>query len=235
MLAYTSRTGIVAGLLILFLFAGAPHTVRACTGDAPPDPNEAVLIVEGWVERAALRPDLPSGFPALPTKGSGGGDPYVPVEITLRVERVLKGDAPSPFTFVEAGSVRREPLPDGSRRYGDNNCFAILNADPTGQYALLVLFRRDDGRLFALKGVGTAFGDGPDATRVQHVRHYVVGRLQPSALPNTGAGGAGEANVTVLAPHGMLTAGAVLLVTGVLLAGGQRLSRRTGGPPGASR
>ncbi len=89
--------------------------------------------------------------------------------------------------------MRREPRPDGSRQYGDNNCFAILDADPTGQYALLVLFRRDDGRLFALKGPGAAFGAGPDAPRIRQARQYVTERLRPSALPNTGAGGREEA------------------------------------------
>ncbi len=79
MLIPARRLGFVAGLLVLFLFAGVPRTALACTGDAPPDPNEAVLIVEGWVERATPRPDLPSGLPSLPGKGgAGGGDPYVP-------------------------------------------------------------------------------------------------------------------------------------------------------------
>jgi hypothetical protein len=217
------RVGLGVGFFIVLLFAVRPESAHACTGD-PPDPAQAVLIVEGWVARATLRPDLPSGFPVEPAASTGrGGDPFVPVEIVLRVEHTLKGSAPNALTFFDTASVPREPLPDGSRRFGGNSCLALLTADPTGKYAVLLFFQGADGRLFAYKGLGSAFGAGPEAPGIERVRQYALERLLPSALPRTGAGATGPT-----APHwpGRAVAIAALALAGAPLAGGAIFTHR---------
>ena len=135
------------------------------------------MIAEGWVDRVTLRPDLP-----------GASTAYTPVEITLRVERLLKGSAPNPLTFVDPRSAVQ--LPDGTVLWGGaSGACGILDADPTGQYALIVFRRDTESRLTVNRIDGASFGNGPDALRVRELRQRITAQLRPG-LPNTGRGGA---------------------------------------------
>lgn len=115
------RLGIATGILAMLTLVPVPRSAYACSGE-PLDPNEAAVIAEDWVERATLRPDLPITVTT-----------FTPVEVTLRVERFLKGSAPNPLTFVDPRTAWQRP--DGTVLWGSGGACGILNADPTGQYA----------------------------------------------------------------------------------------------------
>ncbi len=221
MVAVARRLIVALGLVIgcAALFAAAPRTAYACSGTEPFDFNRATLIAEGVIERVTFRPDLrPS---ATPGARGGEGSPFTPVEVSMRVERTIKGTAAGDrATFIEPRSVMI--LPDGRVVYaGASGACGILDADPAGKYALIVFTTDREGRLSVHRLQGAAFGDGPDDPRIGRFRDYILARLTLPGLPNTGAGGGGVV-APGLAWHGVAAATGVLLVAGVLLAVGLR-------------
>jgi hypothetical protein len=191
--------GVAFGLcaLIALVVADEPPAAYACSGE-PLDPNQATVIAEGWVERVSPRADLPSGFPVDPKNPKLSADPFVPVEVSLRVERFLKGGAPSPLTFVDPRSVPRAQdgsalrRPDGAIQFaGASGACGILDGDPTGKYALIVFTQGTDSRLAVNQTYGAAFDVGPDGPRVRALREHVLQRLRPTILPRAGEGGSG--------------------------------------------
>lgn len=207
MLTLTGRVLIVLGLLIVLAFTGTPQSAYACSGE-PLDPNDATAIAEGWVERVTLRPDL-----------SAPPDAFTPVEVTLRVERFLKGSAPNQLIFVDPRTALQ--LPDGRILWGSGGACGILNADPIGQYALIVFGQDTDGRLTVNVLYGAAFGAGPDDPQVQGLRQRINARLLPG-LPNTGGGGVQN---QALLSGGSLVIGGLAAILGVALRYGRLLRR----------
>ncbi len=219
MRALPRRLGVAIGLLVgcLSLVAGSPRAAYACSGGEPFDPNRASLIAEGRVERVTLRQDLRP--PATPGAKGGGISPFTPVEVSMRVERTLKGQTAGRVTFIERSSV--EILPDGRVIYaGASGACGILDADPTGKYALIVFTANPQGQLAVHRLQGAAFGDGPDDLRIARSRQYIGSRLTPG-LPSTGAGGAG-ATAPRRGWHDELATTAILVTAaGLLVAGGR--------------
>jgi hypothetical protein len=150
--------------LSVSLFAFAPETAWACSGP-PYDVNRADVIVEGWVERVEISPE-PTGF------GS-----FHPVQVTMRVVRSLKGDAPTPLVFTDTSSYFPDPGggPDGFWA-GSSGACGILDADPTGQYALIV-FKRHEGELATALFMGAVFRDRPDDPTIDRFRQYLESKL----------------------------------------------------------
>lgn len=184
-----------------FLVALWPFTdvARACSGP-PYDVNRADVIAEGWIDRVEIAPTLP------------GAGQFQPVQVTMRVVRSLKGDAPSPLTFTDASSYLPDPA-GGPRGFwaGSSGGCGILDDDPTGQYALIV-FERRNGELTTHLLLGAVFRDRPDDPTVERFRHYLEGRLAPGTTPRVIATpGAWAASLT---PEGwpFLLAGAVLTI-----------------------
>lgn len=194
---------LLGGLLSLLVFGVTPERAAACSGDPgnPFDPNTAALIAEGWVERVTLRPDL-----AEP------GYSYTPVEVSLRLTRTLKGSAGDTVSFVDYGTAWRRP--DGSVLWGSGGACGIMEADPSGRYALIVFMRSADGRLVVNKIFGAAFGSGPDDPGVQQLRQRLLDRLRPSAMPRTGTG---DVALRALDLGGLVAGGAVLAVAALAM------------------
>src|SRR5688572_30501606 len=116
----------VLAALIVSALTVVPGTAWACSGP-PFDVNRADVIAEGWVEHVEIGP-APSGF------GS-----FRPVQVTLRVVRSLKGDAPTPLVFTDRSSYFPDPGGGNSGYWaGSSGACGVLDADPTGQYALIV-------------------------------------------------------------------------------------------------
>ena len=225
MVAFPRRLLVALGLLLgcAALFAAAPRTAYACSGTEPFDFNQATLIAEGVIERVTFRPDLRP--PATPGARGGEGSPFTPVEVSLRVERTIKGTATGDrVTFIEPRSVMI--LPDGRVVYaGASGACGILDADPAGKYALIVFTTDREGRLTVHRLQGAAFGDGPADPRIVRFRDYILARLTLPGLPNTGAGGA-----DAVVPGSEWNAGAalagVVVMAGVLLAVRRRYGKR---------
>lgn len=174
-----------AAATLLLLTAGRAGIVHACTGDL--DELAVAAVVEGWVEGITFRPDLSSG-----TYDDPAADPFLPVAVSLRVAQFLMGGGGTPLTFFDFTSVSRAAprRPDGSLGVAPANACGVLDADPTGQYALLILARDGVGRLYATLPLGAAFGPGPGAPDVQRLRLALRDRyrLPASGRPHGGAG-----------------------------------------------
>jgi hypothetical protein len=156
--------------LSVCLVAFTPGTAWACSGP-PFDVNRADVIAEGWVERVEIGP-APTGF------GS-----FHPVRVTLRVVRSLKGDAPTPLVFTDTSSYFPDPGggPNGFWA-GSSGACGVLDADPTGQYALIV-FRRHGDDLSTALFMGAVFRDQPDDPTVDRFRRYLESKLADGEPP----------------------------------------------------
>jgi hypothetical protein len=151
----------------LWLTAGI---ARACSGP-PYDVNRADVIAEGWIDHVEISPE-PSGF------GS-----FHPVQVTMRVVRSLKGDAPTPLIFTDTTSYFPDPGGGpGGFWAGSSGACGVLDADPTGQYALIV-FERHDGKLVTHLLLGAVFRDGPDDPTLERFRRHLETQLAPGATP----------------------------------------------------
>jgi hypothetical protein len=218
-----SRTPLIVGrrwvtvavaAMVALVLTNVPRTAHACSG-SPFDVNDvAVVVAEGWVDRITFRPDLSSGV-----ESDRSADPFMPVEISLRVTRWLRGGRESTLIFFDFTSVSRSTprLPDGSLGLASANACGILTGDPTGMYALVVLARDSAGRLFGFLPYGAAFGDGPGDAEVHRLRQYLNGQLRPSALAR-----AGKSAVSLVVP----ALGSALAGIGALLVGGPLVRRR---------
>lgn len=243
MLTFTRPLAVMLSVLMALMLTSLPLPAYACSGD-PFDPNDATVIAEGWVEQATLRPDLPSGIQGAsnPKDSAEPFDPYVPVEVTLGVEKFHKGAGPNPLVFSDVRSVPRQA--DGSVIFAGNGGFCgILDADPAGKYALIVFVRGNDGRLLVNRIYGAAFGDSPESPQVQAFRQYIAQRLKPLSQdqpPTSGQGRAPKSDGKIPAPapsalprtgeaagvfklYGLIGGG--LAGTGLLLAGLRRMAR----------
>lgn len=156
--------------LLVGAFAFAPETAWACSGP-PYDVNRADVIAEGWVERVEIGPE-PVGF------GS-----FHPVQVTMRVVRSLKGDAPTPLVFTDTSSYFADPGggPNGFWA-GSSGACGVLDADPTGQYALIV-FKRHEGELGTALFMGAVFRDQPDDPTIERFRGYLESKLVAGEPP----------------------------------------------------
>jgi hypothetical protein len=161
---------ICAVAVVAAVFGPAASPARACSGP-PYDVNRADVIAEGWVEQVTIGPE---------TTGFGS---FHPVQVTLRVVRSLKGDAPTPLVFTDSNSYFPDPSggPNGFWA-GSSGACGTLDADPTGQYALIVFERRDD-KLLTTPIMGAVFRDAPDDPTVDRFRTYLEDRLAPGDSP----------------------------------------------------
>src|SRR5262245_7541597 len=164
---------LVTGLAVLVVLGAvglATETARACSGP-PYDVNRADVIAEGWIDRAEVSPTLT------------GVGPFVPVTVTMRVVRSLKGDAPSQIVFTDKSSYLPDPQGGPAGFWaGSSGACGVLDADPTGQYALIV-FERRDGELITHLLLGAVFRPGPDDPTLGRFRQYLEDRLVPGAEP----------------------------------------------------
>jgi hypothetical protein len=166
--------------LSVCFFAFAPDTAWACSGP-PYDVNRADVIAEGWVERVEISPN------------STGFGSFHPVQVTIRVVRSLKGDAPTPLVFTDNSSYFPDP---GGGPYGfwagSSGACGVLDADPTGQYALIV-FKRHEGELGTALFMGAVFRAQPDDPTIDRFRSYLQSKLvvddPPRVVPSQAARG----------------------------------------------
>jgi hypothetical protein len=161
---------VATALLVLAGLWYSSEIARACSGP-PYDVNRADVIAEGWIDHVEISPQ-PSGVGT-----------FHPVQVTMRVERSLKGDAPTPLVFTDSSSYFPDPA-GGPRGFwaGSSGACGVLDADPTGQYALIV-FERRDGKLVTHLLLGAVFRDAPDDPTLERFRRHLEAQLAPTAPP----------------------------------------------------
>ena len=151
-------------------FLGPLNTTAHACSDPGPLPQDPV-VVEGWVERLTLRPDITNELGASPMWPN---DTYVniAVEVTLREARVLYGRLPQPVTFFDPTSVyRARPYePDGTVAFvGGGGACGTLDQDETGRYAIAVLQRNPSG-LHTVRRTRVEYLEGPFTERAVRLR-----------------------------------------------------------------
>jgi hypothetical protein len=203
-----ARVGVPVGLALLVLGAAwlKTGTVLACSGP-PYDVNRADVIAEGWIDRVEISPE------------PVGQGPFHAVQLTMRVTRSLKGDAPTPLVFTDTSSYFPDPGggPTGFWA-GSSGACGVLDDDPTGQYALIV-FERHDGALNTALFMGAVFRDGPDDPKIDRFRRYLEGQLTPGDEPRVVPARAPWGAWLTLANWPYLLA-AVLMATVLVVVGG---------------
>ena len=113
----------------------------------------------------------------------------------------------------ESGPNRSDPSggPNGFWA-GSSGACGILDADPTGQYALIVFERRDD-KLLTTPLMGAVFRDAPDDPTVDRFRTYIEDRLVPGDSPRVVPAEARWTAWLTAAGWPSLLAGAVIAAT----------------------
>ncbi len=156
--------------LSVSLFAFAPETAWASSGP-PYDVHSADDLAERRDDSVESGP-APAGF------GS-----FHPVQVTMRVVRSLKGDAPTPLVFTDSSSYFPDPGggPNGFWA-GSSGACGVLDADPTGQYALIV-FKRHEGQLGTALFMGAVIRDQPDDPTIERFRGYLESKLVAGEPP----------------------------------------------------
>ena len=118
---------------------GSPgNRALACSAGPDWDPiAESEIIVEGRITGWTERHDLNT------QPGS-----FIPVEMTVRVERVFKGNPAPEITFVDGASYTRGANNAGQNRWaGGGGACGTFDVDPTGATVILGLNRGEAGEL----------------------------------------------------------------------------------------
>jgi hypothetical protein len=153
------------------------RTAYACSAGDDFDPiASSEVIVAGRVTSWAELPGIPS---PLNVPGKGSGD-YRTIGVVIEVDLTLKGEPLKKVTAIDSYMFA------GSRWVG-TSC-AIFDADPTGRYVVLGLWRGEDGYRH-LDGLRTFFiGEQPAGEGYERALERLDG-LPQIAPPVTGTGG----------------------------------------------
>ena len=205
---------LVAVPAVLVAMASVPvRTAYACSVGPDWDPvMQSDVIVVGRLTSWREAPE----YRTAPFPQEKGAWPFMPVEVTMRVDQSLKGDVPSTLRFVDAGSLSTHDLP--RRWIGSGGSCGTFNEEPAGLYVVLGLRRHEDGSLRS--SLPLRFFMGPEMT--QEGREQVARRLGefglvvPPSLGSAGlAGGPERGGESALVP---LAAG-LIAAAGLVLAG----------------
>lgn len=203
------RLFLVAAVLLgpIAALMATPRPALACSAgfDFNPVRDSEVIVagrLSGWTEV--------EGSPEERTSG------YAAVEVPMRIERVIKGAAPSQIVLFDHASLTKEFLTGAGRPrswVGSGGSCGAFNADPTGQYAVLGLRRLPDGRYAPNLLLVFYIGDAPSGERYEAALRR-MSAYGPVSLPSTGIGAAGHADrggTAALVPIAIL----MLTITGV--------------------
>ncbi|MCC7368278.1 MAG: hypothetical protein IT306_07645 [Chloroflexi bacterium] len=157
-------------MLAALLFLGASTRADACSPVPGYHINQNDVIVEGWVENVEIGE-------------SSTQDSFLPVRVTMRVQRAWKGAVPARIDFVDAASyVANSAGIGGGVWAGSSGACGALDVDPTGRYGLVV-FKTVNGELKTSNVQGAVFGDSPADPLVERFRRYVQDNVHPAEPP----------------------------------------------------
>jgi hypothetical protein len=214
--AFRLLSAILVGILLATSLPIFVPKAQACSCDSRE---------EGWVRAEYVFVGRVSGWNVI-------SDPppvspfYLTIELTVEVERVLKGAPPASLTFVDRATFTYRPDPaDPAEQIdlwaGSGGACGTFNADPTGARALYSLSSLPDGELEAGMCSGTYLGPpqgvpGGVTTLLDDVIALAEAALGVDKLPDTGAGPSpsGGPALPVLA---LAVSGAALAAAGGLL------------------
>lgn len=165
--------GVVSSIIVLLSILCLPSGVFACSGTPRNWVAEADLIVLGQVVTVE------------PAPGALGGA-SIPVRLTLRVDKVLKGAAPDRLSYLEPGVYEAESDdPDDWSYAGEDGSCATLDSNPVGKHTLALLVRNDRGDLTVVSPpAAPVYADRPEQL------HSALVAYGLPRMPATGAGGA---------------------------------------------
>jgi hypothetical protein len=177
---------LLAVLCIAAILAFNVTPAYACS--AGPDFNaiaQSDIIVEGRLtDWQALEP-------------SGGAGAFIPVQVSMNVERAFKGDISGQLQFVDRSSLIDTPSGTNAWAGGSGAC-GVFDADPTGMYAILGLTLGEDGVYQSNRLLVFFLGSEPSGTGYEQAVARLSGvspappvdattqPSQPVTLPDTG-------------------------------------------------
>lgn len=213
----TLATALSALAALAALAVAAPNATAAgpafCSADSSFDPVAASdVIVAGRISSYMVLDPLQTG-------------PYVPVELRIDVERVLKGTYSRETPIIDAASLNVLPASPGApmRRIwaGAAGACGALDDDPTGWYAVLGLQRVDGGALRTNRLTTFYLAPEPYAAAM-------FDRLQTRyGLPATGTGDGGRdsQHVVLLFAAAAAAAGATVVCAAMTVTLHRRYTR----------
>jgi hypothetical protein len=207
------RLRFVAGALLAVTLAAPllapPRPARACSAGPEFDKvADSEVIVAGRLDRWER---------AGEARGAGE---FVPIRVTMTVERVFKGDAMPTIAIIDHGSLIDYPVQGtGATRIvwgGAGGACGSFDADPTGRYAIMGLRRPPNGTYGANRLLTFFLGDEPVGDGFEFAMNRLV-PLQPGRLPRTGAASAELDPAPAVLPTAfgistLIVAGAILVM-----------------------
>ena len=214
--AFRRLSAILVGVLLATSLPLFVPKAQACSCDSRE---------EGWVRADYVFVGRVIGWDVLPDPNPVSSF-YLPIELTVDVERVLKGEPPALLTFVDRATFTYRPDPaDPTQQLdhwvGSGGACGTFDVDPTGVRALYALSSRSDGVLAAGMCSGTYLRaelgvPGGVTTPLDDVIALAEAALGVQRLPDTGAGPAPSGGVA-LPVLALAVSGAALAAAGGLL------------------
>lgn len=180
-----------ASVMLMIDWLDAPSGYACSVGPDFNPVESSDVIVEGRFTGYEILPDAPlPGLETNPKTGEPARDAYVPIAVSMRVERVHRGYVPTEeIMLVDPRSL--SPVPSGESEYtwmGSGGACGTFNSDPTGQYALIGLTENDDGT-YAPSGPRTFFiGEGPAGEDYRYALDRFDMFAAAAGLPALGTG-----------------------------------------------
>lgn len=191
--------GIVAAA-----FVGAPASY-ACSGTIDPVEESDLIVggrITGWELIEEFTTWNPRSGKPMPTDDPNFYGFYQPIRLSMHVDEVFKGSAPTEIELIGANTYQ---LRDGKGYWvGSSGACGAFDEDPTGKKWLLGLKEDDFGRL------------RPSLPLVFRSAEELEARLGPAAIPAAGRGASNSApSYTALTVGGvglaLIAASAVVL------------------------
>lgn len=146
---------------------------------------------------------------------------FTPITLTWRVDDVLKGELRPSDRIVDAASLVER---DGQREWhGSGGACGAFNADPTGVYAILGLYRAPDSTLqTSLPRIFYLGRERYTDVDLNALRARVVAELPAAGQPTAMGGGGGETLMWLVASAS--GAGVVTACAGLMLLRSRRIA-----------
>ncbi|MBA3531823.1 MAG: hypothetical protein H0T73_07890 [Ardenticatenales bacterium] len=193
------RVGLVAILFTLWLTLGA-YPASACSQPTNPPTiedslQEADIVIAAHIMNWRVADEH-----------KRGNYPYSPIEVTIKVDHVFKGNGPPQIQFIDESSLY---VDIHGALFWEESCLSLFNQNPQDMYMIMstrervITSRYDIARVFFL-------GPAPAGEHYELIAGRINRFLGPGTLP---AAGAPRRSIAPL----LLMSGALLLVAAALV------------------
>jgi hypothetical protein len=166
----------------------ATRAALACSTGPDFNPvRESDLIVEGRI----------AGYEATSDVAEYN---FLPVEVSVVIERTLKGNASGTIAIVDDSSLAapRPGLTESPRWEGSSGACGAFDLDPTGKWIVMGLSIAEDGTYSSSRILTFYLGNGPTGEEYQQALSRLASFEEAAGLPVTGSAAPSSRSATAV-------------------------------------